>query len=103
MNKQKWEKMPPDIQKVFTEVGREWVSKSGVAWDKADADGREFVKGLQREVITLSAEEQQRWKTAVEPVLATYVAATREKGLPGEQFLKDEQDLIAKSSTPAGQ
>jgi len=103
MNKQKWEKLPPDIQKVFTEVSAEWVSKSGEAWDKADADGREFVKGLQREVITLSAEEQQRWKTAVEPVLAAYVAATREKGLPGEQFLKDAQDLIAKSSKPAGQ
>ena len=62
MNKQKWEKLPADIQKVFTEVSREWVSKSGEAWDKADADGREFVKGLKREVITLSAEEQQRWK-----------------------------------------
>jgi TRAP-type C4-dicarboxylate transport system substrate-binding protein len=103
INKQKWEKLPADIQKVFTEVSREWVSKHGEAWDKADADGREFVKGLQREVITLSAEEQQRWKAAVAPVLAAYVAATKQKGLPGGQFLKDAQDLIAKSAKPAGQ
>ena len=103
MNKQKWEKLPPDIQKVFTEVSREWVQKHGEAWDKADADGREFVKSLQREVITLSPEEQQRWKKAVEPVLTAYVAAAKEKGLPGEQFLKDAQDLIAKSTKPAGQ
>ncbi len=103
MNKQKWEKLPADIQKVFTEVSREWVKKHGEAWDKADADGREFVKGLQREVITLPAEEQQRWKKAVEPVLTAYVAATKEKSLPGEQFLKDAQDLIAKYSKPVGQ
>lgn len=103
MNKQKWEKLPPDIQKVFTEVSAEWVAKSGEAWDKADADGREFTKGLQREIITLSPEEQQRWRKAVEPVLTAYVAAAKEKALPGEQFLKDAQDLIARSSKPAGQ
>jgi len=103
MNKHKWETLPADIQKIFTEVSREWVQKHGEAWDKADADGREFVKGLQREVITLPPEEQQRWKQAVEPVLTAYVAAAKAKGLPGEQFLKDAQDLIAKYSKPVGQ
>jgi TRAP-type C4-dicarboxylate transport system substrate-binding protein len=103
MNKQKWEALPPDIQQVFTDASREWVSKSGEAWDRADADGREFVKSLQREVVALSPEEQQRWKQAVEPVLAAYVAAAKEKGLPGEQFLKDTQDLIAKYSGRTGQ
>lgn len=103
MNKQKWEKLPAEIRRIFTVVSREWVPKHGEAWDKADADGREFVKGLQREVITLSGEEQQRWKKAVEPVLTAYVAVAKEKGLPGEQFLKDAQDLIAKYSKAAGQ
>ncbi len=104
MNARKWESLPPDIQKVFTEVSREWVAKHGQAWDQADADGRAFVKGLQpsRETITLSAEEQQKWKQAVQPVLNAYVAAAKEKGLPGEQFLRDAQDLIAKYSQ-AGQ
>jgi TRAP-type C4-dicarboxylate transport system substrate-binding protein len=103
MNKQKWEKLPADIQKVFTDVSHEWVRKHGEAWDKADADGREFVKSLQRQIITLSSEEQGRWKAAVEPVLTAYVTAMKEKGLPGEQFLKDAQELIAKYSKPAGQ
>ena len=105
MNKGKWEKLPPEIQKVFTEVSREWVAKHGQAWDQADAEGRAFVKGLQppREMITLSPEEQQKWRQGVQPVLNAYVAATKEKGLPGEQFLKDAQGLIAKYSQPAGQ
>jgi len=103
MNSAKWESRPADIQKVFTEVSQEWVPQHGQAWDQADADGREFVQGLQREIIALPAAEQQRWKQAVQPVLDAYVTATKEKGLAGEQFLKDAQDLIAKHSQPAGQ
>jgi TRAP-type C4-dicarboxylate transport system substrate-binding protein len=104
MNKAKWESLPAGIQKTITEVNAEWVSKHGQAWDQADVEGREFVKGLQpaREMISLSAEEQQQWKKAVEPVLAAYVEATKAKGLPGEQFLKDVQDSIVKYSQPTG-
>jgi TRAP-type C4-dicarboxylate transport system substrate-binding protein len=102
MNKQKWETLPADVQEVFTDISREWVARHGEAWDQADADGREFVRGLQREMITLSPEEQQKWTRAVSPVLAAYVSTATEKGLPGEQFLKDTQDLIAKYCSQAG-
>ena len=103
MNKQRWDRLPTDVQRVFTEVSRDWVAKHGQAWDQADAEGRELVKGLQRETITLSAEEQQRWKQAVEPVLDAYVEKARTKGLPGDEFLRDAQDLIAKYSRSVGQ
>lgn len=103
MNKQKWEKLPADVQKVFTDVSHEWVAQHGQAWDQADAEGREFVNGLGREMIALTPEQQQRWKEAVKPVLDAYVAAAKEKGLPGEEFLADAQALIAKYSGPAGQ
>lgn len=98
MNKAKWDKLPAEVQKAITEVNAEWVTKHGQAWDQADADGREFVKGLNRETISLPAEQQQQWKDAVKPVLEAYVAAAKGKGLPGEEFLKDVQDLIAKYS-----
>jgi TRAP-type C4-dicarboxylate transport system substrate-binding protein len=101
MNQKKWAGLPPDIQKVLTEVSREWVARHGAAWDQADDAGREFVMGLKREMISLSPEEQQKWKAAVQPVLNAYVAAAQAKGLPGEKFLKDAQDLIAKYSQPA--
>jgi len=103
MNKGKWEKLPADVQKVFTEVSREWVAKHGQAWDQADADGREFVTGLQREMISLTPEQQQQWKQAVQPVLDAYVVAAKAKNLPGDQFLADAQALIAKYSASAGQ
>ena len=37
MNKEKWDKLPPDVQKVFEEVSREWVAKHGEALNIADA------------------------------------------------------------------
>jgi len=98
MNKAKWDKLPADVQKTITEVSAEWVTKHGQAWDQADAEGREFVKGLQREMISLTPEQQQQWKDAVKPVLEAYLVAAKAKGLPGEEFLKDVQDLIAKYS-----
>jgi len=103
MNQAKWEQLPPDIQQVFTDVSKEWIVKHGQAWDQADQQGREFVASLKKEVITLTPEEQKRWLAAVEPVLDEYVAATKEKGLPGEAFLKDLQDMLAKRGKPAGQ
>jgi TRAP-type C4-dicarboxylate transport system substrate-binding protein len=103
MNLKKWWSLPPDIQEVFTKVSREWALKHAQAWDRANAAGRAFVERLNREVISLSPEEQQRWKQAVRPILDAYVKAARDKGLPGEQFLKDAQDLIAWYAEPADQ
>ena len=78
------------------------VDKHGEAWDQADKEGREFIDGLGREVIALDSEETPRWTAAVKPILDEYVAATSEKELPGEAFLKDVQALVAQSAAGAG-
>ncbi|MGQ9649937.1 MAG: TRAP transporter substrate-binding protein [Phycisphaerae bacterium] len=101
MNKKTWDNLPDDIQKVFTETSREWVSKQGAAWDEADREGTAFVKELGREIITLSPEEQARWKERVQPILDEYVAAAEAKSLPGAAFLKDIQMMIAQSAASA--
>ncbi len=104
MNAKKWESLPADIQKIFDDVNKEWIVKHGQAWDQADQEGRDFIKSLTppREIIPLSADEQAKWKKAVEPVLDNYVIAAKEKNLPGEAFLKDLEDSVAKSVKPAG-
>ncbi len=89
MNKASWDKLPAEVKKVFDEVCAEWVARHGAAWDKADEEGREFVKSLNKETTTLSAEELVRWKEAVKPILDQYVADTKTKNLPGEEFLAD--------------
>ena len=100
MNKAKWEQLPADIQKIFTETSQEWSVKHGAAWDVADEEGRTFIRELKREEIPLVPEQQQLWKAAVLPILDAYVAAAKEKSLPGDEFLKDVQ---AKLAAPQGQ
>lgn len=96
MNKDKWDALPEDIQKIVTEVSAEWVPKHGAAWDEADAEGRAFVKELGHEDIQLDAAEDERWTQAVAPVIDAYVAESARKDLPGEAFVKDARELIAK-------
>jgi TRAP-type C4-dicarboxylate transport system substrate-binding protein len=95
MNRDKWAALPADLQGILTEVSAEWVARHGEAWDEADRQGRAFVGELKRDVITLSAEEQARWATAVKPVLDDYVKRALAKGLPGDQLLRDLQAGIA--------
>jgi TRAP-type transport system periplasmic protein len=100
MNKEKWDKLPADIQQVFAAVSQEWIAKHGEAWDQADAAGREFVTQLKREFIQLPAAEQQAWKDAVKPILDSYVNNSKAKNLPGDAFLADIQAELA--GTTAG-
>lgn len=95
MNKAKWESLPQDIRTVLSEVSEEWILKQGQAWDRSDAEGEEFVRGLGKTFIELAADQQQAFVRAMDPVLEEYVTATEAKGLPGRAFLQDLQALLA--------
>ncbi len=95
MNKQKWESLPADIQKIFNEVNKEWVAKHGQAWDKADQDSWEFIKSLNKKTIALDDAEKQKWAAAVAPILDDYVKQASDKGLPGKEFLDDLKSRLA--------
>jgi len=88
MNKEKWNALPADIQKTIETINAEWAQKTGKLWDEVDKSGREFSLKLGNKIFPLSKEENQRWATAVKPVLEDYVKRMKEKGLPGEEALK---------------
>jgi TRAP-type C4-dicarboxylate transport system substrate-binding protein len=71
MNKDSWNKLPPDIQKIFNEYPFE--EKLATMWNGVDIDGKKLgmEKGLK--FIELPRKEISKWKKAVEPVLDTYV------------------------------
>lgn len=95
MNADTWNALPPDIQQIFLDVSDEYVDRHGQAWNDADDAGWAFVRELGRTVTTLSPEEEDRWRAAVAPVKAAYVARCAAKGLPGAEFLADAESLIA--------
>jgi TRAP-type C4-dicarboxylate transport system substrate-binding protein len=88
MNKEKWNAVPPEIQKIFEQVNKEWIAKSGKNWDEIDKAGRDFTLKLGNQIISLSPQENQRWAKAARPILDDYVSAMKTKNLPGEEALK---------------
>jgi len=94
MNKDKWNALPDDIQKIINDLSEEWVPVHGQIWDDTDNEGREFTKGLGNEIIPLSAEESERWRKAVDPVIQDYIANTPD----GQAYVDKVRELIAEYS-----
>jgi TRAP-type C4-dicarboxylate transport system substrate-binding protein len=97
MNKDKWAKLPNDVQKTFEAVNGEWVLKHGQAWNDADKEGRAYISELKRVIVPLSAEEQALWIQRVSPLMEEYVARATDKKLPGDAFVKDLRAMVAES------
>ncbi len=88
MNKQKWDSLPQDIQKIMEELDQEWIEKQGKLWDEIDKEGRDFMVQRKNKFIALSKEEDARWAEKVKPVIGEYTEELKKKGLPGEEALK---------------
>ena len=87
MNKDKWNSLPKNIQKVFTEVSEEWAEKHGKVWTYYDKVGIDYFLTFEgREVIELSDEEMARWVDAVKPLLDGYMMEKGDMGLPVDDF-----------------
>ena len=88
MNKNKWNALSPDIQKIIEQVSEEFIDKTGNAWDQMDKEGKDFAIKLGNKIISLSDSENARWAKAVRPVLDEYVKYAQGKNLPGDEALK---------------
>jgi len=93
MNKEKWLALPPDIQAIITEVSNEWISHHGKIWDDLDEAGREFSLSHGNKILSLTDEENLRWKKAVQPVITEF---TKNKGADGKKALEEAYRLIKK-------
>jgi len=99
MNKQKWESLSPDVQKVFTDLSGPALGKAAgeQAFDKADdLYSTRFKNTPGKEIINISAEEQAKWRAAAKPVWDAWVKDVSGKGLPADKALAGVQSSIAK-------
>ncbi len=96
MNKEKWNKLPGEVQKTIEKVNQEWIEKTGKVWDDIDKSGKDFTVKLGNKILPLPKEENQKWAKAVHPILNEYERAMKEKRLPGEEALKFCLDFLKK-------
>jgi TRAP-type transport system periplasmic protein len=88
MNKQKWNGLPPDIQKIIEKINEEWIEREGKTWDETSNAGKDFALKAGNEIISLSKEETDKVVTAVKPLWNNYVERAKKLGLPGDEALK---------------
>jgi TRAP-type C4-dicarboxylate transport system substrate-binding protein len=90
MNKDKWDSLPSNLQKIITDVNKDMPQKHGKVWSYYDQAGIEYFLGLGggREVISLSASEMGRWVTAIKPLIEKAVTDRNAKDLPATEIEK---------------
>jgi TRAP-type C4-dicarboxylate transport system substrate-binding protein len=88
INKRKWNSLPADIKKVFTEVSAEFPDYHGYVWNYYDQAGLEYFKSLPgRELIVIPKDQRPEWDAAVKPVIEKYIKEKTAKGLPAKEML----------------
>jgi TRAP-type C4-dicarboxylate transport system substrate-binding protein len=111
MNKDSWNKLPPNIQKIINEYPFE--EKLATVWNEIDIDGKSLGMTTGLKFIELPREEIAKWKKSVEPVLDKYIksmvaAGYKEKEtrelinyarMRIEYWTKKQKELGVKSST----
>ncbi|WP_300463930.1 TRAP transporter substrate-binding protein [Desulfobacula sp.] len=95
MNKQKWNALPADVQKVMMDLKEEqslWTGtymddqiQKAIAWSK-EAHNVEF--------ISFSADEKAKWDSKLEFITENWIKNANEKGLPAEAIIKDIKAFI---------
>jgi len=96
MNKDKYNELPEDLQKVIDEnSGLEFSMFAGETQQAYDDPARELALDRGNNVITLDADESAEWAEAALPVYDTWVGEMSEKGVYGEALIARAKALMA--------
>jgi TRAP-type C4-dicarboxylate transport system substrate-binding protein len=97
MNRKSYDAMPADLRKIVdAHAGMEGAKMAGTAWDTSGVPVREMVAKRGNNIVTLPPAEVARWRAAAKPVVETWLADAKAKGIDGEKLLADATALIAK-------
>ena len=94
MNKDKWNSLPPDIQKIIDTMSKEYIEKYAAMWDDIEISGKAYLVKRGNKINTLSKEEEAKWVEKAQPIFDDYVKKMKEKGLPGDEALKFARDYL---------
>ena len=94
MNKDKWNAISPDDQKIIEAINEEWAVKHGEAWDSSDVAGTRFFLQQGGTIIGLDARESGKWQAAVTPLIADYARSLDKEGYHGEDVIQTIHDAL---------
>ena len=91
MNKDKWNSIPANAQKIIEQVNDEWIEKMGKLWDELDKEGKDVFLQKGGKAVVLSKEENVRWSAKLRPIFDEYVTNMKAKGLPADTLSHTEK------------
>jgi TRAP-type C4-dicarboxylate transport system substrate-binding protein len=96
MNKRRYESLPPDLKAVIdANSGRRLSPFAIQVWDMIDAEGLKVMQSRPKnKFVTLSAQETDRFKKAVQPVFDRYKEELDKSGADGARIIADAQALV---------
>lgn len=95
MNKDKYDSMPADLQKVIDDnSGLEFSIFAGGTQEDADGPARKLAADRGNNIVTLNAEETQVWKDAAQPIYAEWIADMETKGIDGQALIDEARMLM---------
>ena len=102
MNKNSYNKLPPDIKAIFDTLVGEYKERYILTWNSIDFVGKKFGLSKGVEFIELPPSELSRWQAAVAPVIDDYVKRMVGKGFSEAEvkgwieFLRERTDFWTK-------
>ncbi len=97
MNREKYASLPADLKRVLdANSGQPAATMAAVPWDERGPIVEQQVRARGNEIIVISEEEKARWVAATQPVVDSWIAASRERGFDGAAILAEARALVAK-------
>ena len=97
MNKDSFKKLPPAVQKIMLEVGREWAAKSDQAYMTAGEKGYASLPSFKATLYEFPEAERKKWANAMPNIAKEWAAAMEKQGIPGNQALAALMDEARKA------
>jgi len=83
MNLDRWNEMPPEIQKIMEETTKEFLEYSGPAGEQFAKDALKMIKDAGVTIVDFPASEQEKVYKAAAGIGEAYAKRLDKKGLPG--------------------
>lgn len=97
VNKSRFEKLPPEVQKALRDASDEWAAQYAKAQTAAVDTVLKNMAGAGAKISELSPAERKRWADALSPIGKTWSADVVSKGGPGPEVLKGYMDALKRS------
>ncbi len=97
VNKSRFDKLPPEVQKALQEAADEWSAQYAKAQTAAVSTVLQNMTKAGAKISELTPAERKRWADALGPVAKTWSADVTSKGGPGQDVLKQYTDALKRS------